>query len=381
MNESSDELRRGANLFAGRTGSPPSTPRRARAHGDREARVRSGHGAVQGRPRSHGRRSGRSRVRGGGASSLAPRQRGARRDEKIARRRQDNLDAKIAEGNASRIAASRCGIGSGVSRSHDARAVRCTSASRARAPLRLDREKRSGDVGDEEGGGARSRKIRTRITSSRSSADARRSDAVRRNGDGERPTFAEALAYRATLDLAGGTTRGREDLRYDGAQDRSANPNMHVAMGRTLLAEGKIDRRWRTKEKRRSRSSVIWLPRSSSWADAYAKKGEIDLAVESYQDAWGFDHTDPTSLVNASLACHAAGRDTSAKAFGLKATQEFPNWGPGWVALGDARVGDKDIRGSETGVCDGSEIAGTGRRRCGAEENRRAALIFGRVLT
>jgi tetratricopeptide (TPR) repeat protein len=73
-------------------------------------------------------------------------------------------------------------------------------------------------------------------------------------------------------------------------------------------------------------------------ADGNASKGEIDLALEAYQAAWGLDHGDPTPLVHATEACHAAGRDTSAKAFGLKAAQEFPRWGPAWAALGDALV-------------------------------------------
>ena len=64
-------------------------------------------------------------------------------------------------------------------------------------------------------------------------------------------------------------------------------------------------------------------------ADGQAKKGELDLALEAYQAAWGLDHGDPTPLVHASEACHTGGRDTSARAFGIKATQEFPKWGPG----------------------------------------------------
>jgi tetratricopeptide (TPR) repeat protein len=83
-------------------------------------------------------------------------------------------------------------------------------------------------------------------------------------------------------------------------------------------------------------------------ADAWAKKGEIDLAVESYQAAWGLDHSDPTALVHASEACHAQGRDTSAKAFGDKATREFPTWGPGWVALGDALASIKETAAAKT---------------------------------
>jgi tetratricopeptide (TPR) repeat protein len=62
------------------------------------------------------------------------------------------------------------------------------------------------------------------------------------------------------------------------------------------------------------------------------------VAIEAYQAAWGFDHGDPTPLVHAAEACHAAGRDTTAQSFGDKATQEFPKWGPAWAALGDALV-------------------------------------------
>ena len=61
-------------------------------------------------------------------------------------------------------------------------------------------------------------------------------------------------------------------------------------------------------------------------ADSDARKGDIDLALEAYQTAWGLDHADPTPLVHASQACHTASRDTSARAFGAKAAQEFPNW-------------------------------------------------------
>lgn len=71
-------------------------------------------------------------------------------------------------------------------------------------------------------------------------------------------------------------------------------------------------------------------------ADGDAMQGQIDPALEAYQAAWGLDHGDPTPLVHASEACHGAGRETSARAFGAKAAQEFPKWGPGWAALGDA---------------------------------------------
>jgi tetratricopeptide (TPR) repeat protein len=78
-------------------------------------------------------------------------------------------------------------------------------------------------------------------------------------------------------------------------------------------------------------------------ADGDAKRGEVDPALEDYQAAWGLDHSDPTPLVHASEACHAAGRDTSAQAFGAKAAQEFPKWGPAWAALGDALAGQREV--------------------------------------
>jgi tetratricopeptide (TPR) repeat protein len=116
---------------------------------------------------------------------------------------------------------------------------------------------------------------------------------------------------------------------------------VHVTAGRVSLAEGKPD-----DAIKEGQAALAILGNSAHAklliADAYAKKGEIDLAVENYQAAFGFDHGDPTPLVRASEACHAQGRDTSARAFGERATKEFPQWGPGWAALGDALAGQKE---------------------------------------
>ena len=109
----------------------------------------------------------------------------------------------------------------------------------------------------------------------------------------------------------------------------------HVLLGKVALAEGRPDDA--IKEAEAALKIVANVPAAKLLVgDANAKKGEIDRAVEAYQAAWGLDHGDPTPLVHAAEACHAAGRDTSARAFGVRVTQEFPKWGPGWVALGDA---------------------------------------------
>ena len=158
----------------------------------------------------------------------------------------------------------------------------------------------------------------------------------------ERPSYAPALRKLAEIDMS----LGRKDEARKAAEIAlKADPRdaaSHLIMGRVALGEGKPD-----DAIKEGQAALAILANSAGGklliADAYAKKGEIDLAVESYQAAFGFDHADPTSLVRASEACRAAGRDTSAKAFGEKASREFPDWAPAWVALGDALVANKEI--------------------------------------
>ena len=158
----------------------------------------------------------------------------------------------------------------------------------------------------------------------------------------ERQSYAPALRKLAEIDMG----LGRKDEARKAAEIAlSADPRdaaSHLIMGRVALGEGKLD-----DAIKEGQAALAILANSAGAklliADAYAKKGEIDLAVESYQAAFGLDHADPTSLVRASEACRAAGRDTSAKAFGEKASREFPDWAPAWVALGDALVANKEV--------------------------------------
>ena len=113
----------------------------------------------------------------------------------------------------------------------------------------------------------------------------------------------------------------------------------HVVAGRVALADGKADDALKEGE------AALKIQANEAKAkllvaDAYAKKGEIDLALEAYQKASGMDSLDPTALVNATYACIAAQRFTSAKAFGQRAVLDFPNHAPAWVAQGDALVAD-----------------------------------------
>jgi tetratricopeptide (TPR) repeat protein len=158
----------------------------------------------------------------------------------------------------------------------------------------------------------------------------------------ERPTFANA--YRALADAE--LEANHFDLAKAAATNAlRAEPNdatSHLTVGRVLLAQNDPDGAMTA-----ARDALQIVGNSAAAklliADAYAKKGEIDLAVENYQAAYGLDHEDPTPLVHASQACLRAGRTTSAKAFGRKATSEFSSWGPAWIALGNALAADKEV--------------------------------------
>jgi tetratricopeptide (TPR) repeat protein len=158
----------------------------------------------------------------------------------------------------------------------------------------------------------------------------------------ERPSYGEALRKLADVQLFLGNLDGAKNAAESALRCDSHDAAARVILGRVLLAGDKSDDALRA-----AQEALRILPNSAAgkllMADAYAKKGEIDLALENYQTAYGLDHGDPAPLVRASVACHAAGRDTSAKAFGMKATQDFPQWAPAWVAFGDALAGDHEI--------------------------------------
>lgn len=169
---------------------------------------------------------------------------------------------------------------------------------------------------------------------------AERLDLLKRATD-ERPSFLEAwlalgVAYVDANRVADAKAAGNAALQIDGASAPA-----RILLGKIALTEGHPD------EAIEDGKAALKIMANSAAAtllvaDGQAKRGELDLALEAYQAAWGLDHGDPTPLVHASEACHAGGRDTSARAFGIRATQEFPKWGPGWAALGDALAGQDE---------------------------------------
>lgn len=163
----------------------------------------------------------------------------------------------------------------------------------------------------------------------------------------ERSGFTPALVRQAEVLVALGRIADARKAADAAAKSGLQDASIHLALGRVSLAEGKPDVALAS-----AKSALGIMPNSAGakllTADAYAAKKEIDLAIEAYQAAYGLDHSDPAALVHASEACRANGRATSAKAFGDKATKEFPTWGPAWVALGDALVADKEPTQAKT---------------------------------
>lgn len=157
----------------------------------------------------------------------------------------------------------------------------------------------------------------------------------------ERPTFVDALRALSSAYLEANRLADAKRTATKVALLAPNDVGTHIALGRIALAEDRADDAIKEGE-----IAYKLMPNEGKAkllvADAYAKKGEIDLAIEAYQKAHGLDPTDPTPLVNAAAACLAAGRVTSAKAFATRATKEFEAHAPGWVALGDALVADKD---------------------------------------
>jgi tetratricopeptide (TPR) repeat protein len=151
----------------------------------------------------------------------------------------------------------------------------------------------------------------------------------------ERPSFAEAWLSLGRLKLAAGRLDEAEHCAEQAVREDPGDAAPHVLLGQVALAQGRADDAIRAGEDA-LKLVANSAPAKLLVADGHANKGEIDLALEAYQAAWGLDHSDPTPLVHAAQACHSAGRDTSARAFGLRATQEFPRWAPAWAAYGDA---------------------------------------------
>jgi tetratricopeptide (TPR) repeat protein len=182
----------------------------------------------------------------------------------------------------------------------------------------------------------------------------------------ERPTSTEALRALADSYVAANRLADAKKIVQSVLKLAPNDVNTHVVSGRLALAEGRADEAIKEGETAAKLMPNV-QPARLLVADAWAKKGEIDLAVEAYQAAFGLDHSDLTPLVNASAACLAAGRVTSAKAFGVRATKDFGASPTAWTVLGDALAADRDVPGAKAAYetakkARGSDVAAIDRK-------------------
>jgi tetratricopeptide (TPR) repeat protein len=196
------------------------------------------------------------------------------------------------------------------------------------------------------------------------------------------------------LDLLGGVLPPNAEAR-DGLQHaltiRPAFPSADARLGQVLLALGDLDG-----AEQHLQSALKAVPRQADWqaalgevqiakkqpdlalksaeaalkvvgnhgpakfveAKALAQKGDIDMAIEAFQAAYGFARTDPAVLVEAARACIRANRPTTAKAFADRATEDFPKAAASWETEGDVAVAMKDVPFAKQAY--GKALAGEG---------------------
>jgi tetratricopeptide (TPR) repeat protein len=188
----------------------------------------------------------------------------------------------------------------------------------------------------------------------------------------ERPKFADAWLALAGRELAAGHLTEAAKAAKAASDIDPKDAHARLILAQLAFAEGRFDDALSM-----GNAVVKAMPNNAAAqllvADTNAKRGDIDVALEQYQSAWGLDHANPAPLVNASVASHLQGRDTTARAFGARATQEFPSWGPGWVALGDALVAQREPGLAKDAY--GKALAATGGSIDRADVQRRLAAI------
>jgi tetratricopeptide (TPR) repeat protein len=158
----------------------------------------------------------------------------------------------------------------------------------------------------------------------------------------ERPSYAVAFKRLAEIEVTRGHAEAARKAAETAIKFDPKDYASHVIVGRLALDAGRADEALAAG---RTALGILgnYAPGKLLVGDALAKKGDIDAAIEAFEQAWGLSHFEPTPLVHASIECRKAGRTTSARAFATKATMEFPAWGPAWVALGDAFTAEKDF--------------------------------------
>lgn len=152
-----------------------------------------------------------------------------------------------------------------------------------------------------------------------------------------RPSYAAAHAGLARVSIALGDVATAEKAAEKAIALAPADYASVVALGQVRIAQKKWDEALKLGEKAQK-----LIPNQAAGelvvADAHAGKGDIDLAVEAYQKAFGLDREAPDALIRAARACRSAGRLTTARGFADRATSDFPKSGPAFAELGEVAI-------------------------------------------
>jgi tetratricopeptide (TPR) repeat protein len=150
-----------------------------------------------------------------------------------------------------------------------------------------------------------------------------------------------ALVEVAELKLGRGDSAGARTPLTEALRIQKTHVGARLLLARVALAQERPDEAYAEASR-----ALDLLPNSAAArllvADALARRGDIEKAIDQYQATSNIDRTDPTPLFRAVEACLAAGRPTSARAFAERTTREFPTLARAWEVLGDVYTGDGD---------------------------------------
>ena len=377
------ELRRGA-----RRSWPPRRRRRReaavgdRAHVRRSARLLQAMVACRRRRRADRRRRRRSRVRRRGAPALAPRDGGPHRDRAGARRWQQVLRGEGRRGRAR----SRCSgktrtpnAPSGRDRAErddgaDAAPRRSGASSRQWQDRRGTRRAASRAVElDPDGArGARTSSV------ARCPSVPRRSAALD-HADARASDLPEAWVQAGRASSSRSARTPRPKTAAAGLRGTPQDASAHVARGSRRPRRGE-ERTTRSPSRGpRSASSRTRPPRSSSMADAYAKPRATSISrSSSTRLPTAFDRTEPRRARPRRRRVQQGGAQHERPRVRRRGdASEFPDWGPAWVAFGDALAGRQGAGARESCLREGAPGQGARGPGRGPREDRHHQVTAG----
>jgi tetratricopeptide (TPR) repeat protein len=159
-----------------------------------------------------------------------------------------------------------------------------------------------------------------------------------------RPTFAAARARLGVVLTKLGDLDGAEKMLREALQADARQAEWNAALGEVYVAKKEPELALKSAHEALKIVPNHGLAKLVE-AQALALKGDIDLAIEAFEAAYGFTRLNPDVLVEGARACVRAGRLTTAKAFADRATGDFPKAGAAWEAAGDVAVAlkEKDV--------------------------------------